>query len=143
MKVLLGNGAPHAHIVDHEDPCEYTWYLPDGVYTHEIEGRPNGKDALIHVLTRDIPRLPGHEAFVSVVKDWPNHSPVSPTYVHSTNDTGEADEVTSDLAAMISEAYDIPVGRPDDVEDTHHTISGPPGVGPEPALEVVPNSAEG
>lgn len=125
MLVRMGNETPHAHILpsDHDGaPCEYTWRLPEGFdYTHEPEGRLNGKDALIHVLSNNVPHLPGHEAFVSVTNDWPNHSPKPPTWVWSDNE---------DLAVMLSEAYGCPVGRPDDVEDTHHTLAGPPGVGP-------------
>lgn len=127
MYVRMGNAQPHAHIVDHADPCDHWWTLPcspgdPGCHSHVAEGRPNGKDALLHVLQNDITHLPGQEAFVSVVRDWPNHSPIPPTWVESD---------IPDLAQMLSEAYDIPVGAPDDVEMTHHTAAGPPGVGPE------------
>lgn len=129
MQVQMGNQSPHAHLVDHDQPCVYYWSLPDGSpYTHDehgaaygVEKRPNGKDAYIHVLQNQVTRLPGHEAFVSVVVDWPNHSPKPPTWVWSDNE---------DLALMLSEAYSIPVGIPENVEDTHHTNAGPPGVGP-------------
>lgn len=118
----MGNETPHSAIVDHDQPCVYYWSLPgDDTYTHETEGRPDGKDALIHVLTSDVPHLPGHEAFISVVSDWPNHSPNKPTWVWSDN---------ADLAAMLGEAYGCPVGIPADVEDTHHTYAGPPGTSP-------------
>lgn len=130
MRVLMGNATPHATIVDHTDPCEYAWFVPDEAgYTHESADRPNGKDALIHSLTREVPHLPGHEAFLSIARDWPNHSPNPPTWV--------ACDTDPDLAQMLAEAYDCPVGRPDDVEDTHHTASGPPGVGPAVADETV------
>ncbi len=119
----MGNATPLN--VDHSDPVIYTWSLPgmpgdDGSYTHVAEGRPNGKDALVHVLTR-LPHLPDHECFVSIVTDWPNHSPNSPTWVESD---------VPDLAVMLSEAYGCPVGAPEDLEATHHTLAGPPGVGP-------------
>lgn len=120
-QVMMGNETPHSTIVDHDQPCVYYWTLPDGVYTHETDPRPDGKDALIHVLTNSVTHLPDHECFVSIVTDWPNHSPKPPTWVWSDDD---------DLAEMLAEAYDCPVGIPDDVEDTHHTKAGPPGVGP-------------
>lgn len=126
MQVELGNATPHAHIVSHGDPCVYSWNDQGGGYTHESEDRLNGKDALIHVLTSDVTRLPDHECFLSIVRDWPSHSPLPPTWVWSDDE---------DLALMLSEAYGCPVGRPDDVEDTHHTISGPPGVGPSTEAE--------
>lgn len=129
MRVQLGNATPHAHLVDHEDPCVYTWDDNGCGLTHVAEGRPNGKDALIHVLTNDITHLPDNAAFVSIVRDFQSHSPTSPTFANS--------EDCPDLALMLSEAYGCPVGLPDDVEDTHHTTSGPPGVGPAPVLEAV------
>lgn len=122
MKVQMGNATPHSAIVDHDQPCEYQWDSRGGDSTHVVEGRPNGKDALLHVLTNDIVQMPDHTAFLSIVRDWPNHSPKNPTY--------SASDDEPDLALMLSEAYGCPVGRPEDVEDTHHTVSGPPGVGP-------------
>ena len=120
MIVEMGNATPNPNIVDHGDPCVYTWTDNGGEYTHVAEGRPNGKDALVHVLSSVVTRLPDHEAFVSVTRDWPNHSDVPPTWVTSDNE---------DLAQMLAEAYGCPVGKPEDVEATHHTAAGPPGVG--------------
>lgn len=118
MQVFMGNRSPLN--VNHSEPAVYTWSGPED-YTHVAKGRPNGKDAGVQVLTSAVPRLPDHECFVSVVTDWPNHSPQPPAWVASDND---------DLAQMLAEFYGCPVGIPDDVEDTHHTFSGPPGVGP-------------
>lgn len=124
-QVQMGNATPHSTIVDHNEPCVYSWGVPDAAgYDHGYDAedeRPDGKDALIHVLTNATPHLPGYEAFVSIVTDWPHHSPNPPTWVWSDDD---------DLADMLAEAYGCPVGIPDDVEATHHTMSGPPGVGP-------------
>lgn len=33
-----------------------------------------------------------------------------------------------ELAALLGAHYGIPVGAPEDLEDTHHTYNGPPGV---------------
>lgn len=127
MIVHLGNANPLN--VDHVlEPAVYTWNDGGGGYTHEIDGRPNGRDALLHVLTNAVTRLPGHECFLSIVRDFPNHSPGSPTWVDA--EDGDRPEAAADLALMLSEAYDIPVGTPHDVEETHHTLAGPPGVGP-------------
>ena len=121
MRVQMGNATPHANIVDHSDPVVYTWDDQGGEYTHVAEGRLNGVQALQHVLTTQVPHLPDHECFVSIVNDWPNHSPNPPSWV-------EADD--PDLALMLSEAYGCPVGAPEDMEMTHHSAAGPPGVGP-------------
>ncbi len=50
---------------------------------------------------------------------WPVHSACPPTWV-------ECDNVA--LAAAIARFYGCPVGAPADVEQTHHTFNGPPGV---------------
>lgn len=82
-----------------------------------------------HLLTHvgSITKLPDHEAFVSVVRNWDEHSDVPPTWVTSDN---------PEMERVLSEFYGCPIGKPADVEDTHHTLSGPPGVGPE---EVTPD----
>lgn len=128
MQVQMGNHGAHSSLVDHEEPCVYTWDDNGAGLTHDLDGsaygvaeRGSGKDALIYVLTHEITRLPGHEAFVSIVRDWPNHSAEPPHWVWSDDE---------DLAEMLAEAYDCPVGIPDDVEATHHTDAGRPGVGP-------------
>ncbi len=117
----MGNSTPLPSMVNHSDPCVYTWNDNGSGLTHVAEGRPNGKDALLHVLTNGVTHLPDNEAFVSIVRDFPNHSDQPPSWV--------ASEDCPDLALMLSEAYDIPVGKPEDVEATHHTLAGPPGVG--------------
>lgn len=130
MKVQMGNATPHKFVpgsteqryVYHDDPIVVVWDSRGGDSTHVVAGRPNGKDALIYVLTHDIVQMPDHTAFLSIVRDWPSHSPNSPSWVDSDDEP--------DLALMLSEAYGCPVGIPEDVEQTHHTISGPPGVGP-------------
>ena len=133
MQVMMGNDTPHKTIVNHDDPIVYYWGIHDSAgYTHLTEGRPNGRDALLHVLTSQVTHLPDHECFVSVANDWPNHSPVPPAWVWS-ND--------ADFAQMLAEAYGCPVGIPDDIEDRYHTYNGPPGTGPAPAPEEVPTEA--
>lgn len=118
MIVEMGNPTPHN--VDHDQPVVYYWADPNPDTPPVPDDHANGKDALLRalqsVITRDIP-----EAFLSVVRDWPSHCDQNPTWVQS-------DDVN--LAQMLSEAYGCPVGRPEDVEQTHHTYAGPPGVGP-------------
>ena len=116
MQVHMGNTG---HSIGHGEPAVYSWGVPDGEYTHVAEGRPHGQEARRRAETPN-PQLPDHEAFVSVINDFKNHSTTDPTWVDSDN---------ADLAQMLAEAYgDIPVGTPPDVEQTHHTVNGPPGV---------------
>lgn len=49
------------------------------------------------------------------------------------NHADDVDWVETDspgLTALLCEHYGCADGAPDDLEDTHHTVSGPPGVGP-------------
>lgn len=75
-----------------------------------------------------VTHLPGHEALLSVIHPlsglWPQHGHVDPSWVWAEDQR---------LADQIAEWYGIPVGRPDNVEDTHWTFHGrslPPGVIP-------------
>lgn len=94
---------------------------------HVHEEGANAVDLMRHMNTHTGPvtALPNHEAFVSVVRNWDEHSDVPPTWVASDN---------ADMQRLLSEYYGCASGKPDDVEDTHWTLSGPPGVGPEPEV---------
>jgi hypothetical protein len=69
------------------------------------------------------------EAFVSIATGagggrglWHYHSDGPATWV---------DSDSPGLAQLLSEHFGCPIGAPDDVEDTHWTPAGRPGVGPE------------
>lgn len=141
MEVMMGNATPHqcdtsggghAHVLlDHGEPCTYNWG-DFGALTHDSDAGLDGLASGVHVLSNDVTHLPESECFVSIVSDWPHHSPNPPAWVWASD---------PDLARMLSEFYGCPVGVPEDLEDTHHTAAGPPGVGPTPApLELVPDS---
>jgi hypothetical protein len=75
-----------------------------------------------------------HEAFQTARAGWlAESSAASPSWVWSDN---------SDFAVLLGAFFGCPVGRPANVEDTHWTASGPPGVGPapEPAPELAPEA---
>lgn len=81
-----------------------------------------------------VTHLPGHEALLSIVHPlfglWPFHGDQSPSWVHAPD---ESDLQAQLLAAQVSEWYQIPVGQPEGLEDTHWTLHGkslPPGVIP-------------
>lgn len=69
-----------------------------------------------------ITHVPDHEAAIAVINAWRAESLTVPTWVWSDNEA---------FAVLLGHYFGCPVGRPDDVEATHHTLSGPPGVGPD------------
>lgn len=109
---------------EHGQPAVTTMAI-DEVYTHE-----EGADAvalLRHMNShQQVTRLPGHEAFVAVVRTWSSVSSEAPTWVVSDN---------IDMQHVLAAYWDIPEGYPADLEMTHHTRSGPPGYGPAPEPE--------
>ena len=81
----------------------------------------------------DITRLPGHEAFLSIAHIsgglWQHHGAEKPSWVWCDN---------SDLGQLLSQFYECPILSDEDlrgVEDTHHTLAGPPGVTPAAAAD--------
>lgn len=67
--------------------------------------------------------FPYHEAFRIVLADWVNHSSADPSWVWSDH---------AGLEQMLADYFGCPIGAPADVEDTHWTRNGMPGVGPGP-----------
>lgn len=65
--------------------------------------------------------FPDHEAFRIVLADWLNHSTDDPTWVRCDHPA---------LEQMLSDYYGCPIGAPENLEDTHWTRHGMPGVGP-------------
>lgn len=132
MLIELGNARPHERIgdqfvaladnpssVNEGEPAVTQLVVPND-YT--FDPHANVADLALHLARNpDVTQLPGNEAFVAVVRAWPQHSADSPTWVWSDDEA---------MAELLANFYGCPVGRPDDVEDTHHTIAGPPGVGP-------------
>ncbi len=87
----------------------------------------------------DVTHLPDHEAFLVVAHPaggmWPEHRMGAdpPTWVHV---EGPDQEKADELQRVLSEFYGASSGRPDDVEGTHWTRHGMPGVGPLPDAEM-------
>jgi hypothetical protein len=71
-----------------------------------------------------ITHLPDQEALLAVIASWRAESAGTPLWVWSDNE---------DFAVLLGEFFNAPVGRPDNVEDTHYSDAGPPGVGPRDA----------
>jgi hypothetical protein len=135
MRVQLGNTTPHEAVTRDDGsrsfkpapttgPAVTYLGIPDS-YTF-AEGADH-RDLALHLARNpDITRLPDHEAFLAVAHPngvWANHSAGAskPSWVWSD------DEAFQDL---LSNYYETPAGIPGNVEDTHHTLAGGPGVIP-------------
>lgn len=154
MRVELGNAAPVEHHTDENGyaypvqvgdgrPAVTYWSVPDGA-PYSVHPDPNPDELRQHAITRPgllvpgagpvVTHLPDHEAFVSVVNDWPNHCQQAPSWVSVTDDNLGTNADTDALQRALSGFWGAQAGRPDDVEDTHWTQYGrhllPPGVGP-------------
>lgn len=138
MRIEFGNPSPREAATGEPVPGPSVTYvnIPD---TYTFKGGADAKDLALHLAQNpDITNLPDHEAFVAVAHGtaglWTRHSASKPSWVWSDNE---------DMSALLSEYYGCPVGRPDDLEDTHYTQSGAPGVGtPQADLSVVPDQDE-
>lgn len=121
MHVELGNTNPTSTA---SSPCVTYVSVPD-FYTYEVAD--SASDLAVTVL-RDImigdPRvthMPGQEAAVAVFNAWASEGDGQPTWVWSDND---------DFATLLGHIFACPVGRPADLEDTHYSYAGAPGVHP-------------
>lgn len=143
MKVELGN-AKALRVAEERDAPTVTYVEVPDEWTYEVAQSGTrmtiGPDNVVEVdsasalasaardhitnamLFRDgIYHLPGQEALLGVMAAQQAEGGGVPLWVWSDNE---------DFAKLLSEFYGVPVGRPDDVEDSHHTNAGPPGVGP-------------
>lgn len=151
MIILLGNPKPH-HVKDGEriplpGPVQHEIEIPPGQYS--LEPGADVRDLTQHLFrNRTVTKLPDHELFVHVVASaspevgflggaWGsgNHGSEDPTWVSCIAQTAEEVDQAAELERLLSEFWECPRGVPDDVEDTHHTFNGPPGVGPAPVIE--------
>lgn len=126
MQVELGNPAPTTT----ENRPAVTYVTVPGTYTYEVAD--SAADLAVEVL-RDIlvgdPRvthMPDQEAVIAVFNSWNGESTGKPSWVWSDND---------DFAVLLGHLFGCPVGRPVDVEASHFTYAGPPGVSPPVAPE--------
>lgn len=126
MLVQFGNVAPreNGEPMDRDAPC-VTY-----VNLHEMEFEaPDTLGGLKTRLLDALSRSDGitheeNEAVLSMVHPGgivSTHSGSAPSWVWSDDEA---------FGAFLGDYYDCPVGIPEDVEDTHHTMAGPPGVIP-------------
>lgn len=133
MRVLLGNADPI--VKDGDDPLDHPVVtavnipddpenFPEGhhAYQQVMDSGLTGAQLRDHLqealLENDgITHLPGHESVLVVAHPlgvWRTHAKkgTKPTWVDSDN---------AEVARILGEYYDCPVGQPDDVEATHYT----------------------
>lgn len=77
-----------------------------------------------------VTHLPGQQAILGVCRSWLHHSNVSPAWV--VVEPQERDpENAADFERFLADFWGCPRGYPTNLEETHYTVAGPPGVGPE------------
>lgn len=135
MRVELGNTAPHQNgqSVDLGAPTVTSIGIDDS-YTFAGGKLEDISGGLLRAGAHPLGlQLPDHEALVAVIHGggaWNAHGQSAPSWVWSDNDN---------MAQLLGEYFRCPVGRPEDLEQTHFTLHGPPGVGPSvPGLPVDP-----
>jgi hypothetical protein len=121
----------HDHVpLDRGDPSVTNLVIPPG-YTFD-PGSTTSADLALHLIRNpDVTRLPHLEAALVPLHPtggmWGHHSAGKPSWVASDNE---------DYGRFIADVYDTEFHSLHDEEfhrykeDTHHTLYGPPGVGP-------------
>ena len=136
MIVQLGNSRPVNQLTDAEGnhtpvPADNLGGAPTVTYIsipagYSVADSADVKDIALHLAQNpDVTNLPEHEALLSVVHQagaWNVHSQGTPTWVSCPESPA--------LEAQLAEFCGAARGVPADVEDTHHTLFGAPGVGP-------------
>lgn len=147
MIVEFGNQAAFKGIDD--APKVTTVHVPDpdeeglGGYTHKPDAITVDEFRLHRQEATDyrggVTRLGDHEALLAIVSAWPQQSGAAPTWVNVIPGEMTAKGVAEDVQKFLSDHYQCPEGKPMDVEDTHWTRFGAPGVFPDsrPKMEML------
>jgi hypothetical protein len=132
--VELGNIAPHscvtvdgvhshASLPANPGPTFTRVSIPD---EYELSDTLDIRDVALHLARNpDVTSMAGIQALLPIIHPgsglWAHWSAVKPSWVWSDDPK---------LEAYLAEWFDCPAGHPADLEDTHFTYHGPPGVGP-------------
>lgn len=103
-------------------PDTYTYKVADSAARLASDLRDHIADALVS--NDGITHLPDQEALLAVQAGWRAEGNGQPSWVWSDNE---------DFAALLGHFFNCPVGRPSDLEETHFTNAGAPGVRPRDA----------
>lgn len=140
MQLILGNESPRG--VNYPAPCVTYVEIPDGYTLPEEHDDSLFPEELAQTLSTVEPEerrvvIQGYLAHPSRVKGLPNHEvlaailhPVGVVAMHHTQTPTWAESDNPTLDKLVKELYGIP-GVPDDLEATHYTYAGPPGVYPD------------
>ena len=126
MQVEFGNNSPRdseGTKIEIDAPIVTYVNIPD---TYSFDPSIQVSDLALHLARNpDVTHLPANEALVAVTHPmsgiWGRHGEGGPSWIWSDN---------KDLQAVLSGFYGVSGGRPDDIEITHYTRFGAPGVGP-------------
>jgi hypothetical protein len=129
VKVYLGNSDPHDQGEVVPGPTLTICTIEDSA------GYVVGSDAMEvkeHLFDNPglVTHLPGNEAILNIIRSWPDHGNERPTFV-KVEAEGRNPEEADDLERFLSDFYHCPRDYPEDLEQTYHTLNGPPGVGGE------------
>ena len=138
MLVELGN--PNAVGATDDAPRVTTFHFPEADETGQ--GGYTLDEGMDHKAFKDhvndannynggTTHLPNHEILLSLTEGWKAVSKGRPTWVKASehaNGITPAHHVP-EVERFLSDYFEIPVGIPEDIELTHHTKFGPPGVG--------------
>lgn len=132
MRILLGNpeptGAPgptitYVTVRDHkEDDGSYSVGYVMGSDAAEIKDHLFDNPGLVT-------HLPGQQAILCVTRSWADHATTKPSWVFIDPEDRDP-ESAEDFERFLSDFWKCPRGIPGDLEETHFTFAGPPGVGP-------------
>lgn len=154
IEIELGNARPKGLSQGHDGaPCVTYVSIPqspphDGHhgYRQAVDGK-SGRDVVDHIADAimfrgGVTNLAGHEPVLAIVHPagiWQAHAEdgTKPTWVHAVAAGGADQDEADEVERILADLYGCPRGRPDDLEDTHHTMAGAPGVHPvEPTGDV-------
>lgn len=132
MRVLMGNPAPvgtegptvtYADLMDLEQP--------DGSFNPSYIVGSDAQEIKEHLMDNPglVTHLPGNGAVLGVIRSWADHATTKPTWV-VVEPGARSEEEAADFERFLSEYWRCDRGYPDDLEETHNTFAGPPGVGP-------------
>lgn len=145
MLVEIGNHAPlhkvNELVVPLRGPVVTYFSVPDsiaedGTPHYDVQADADHQELALHLAQNPgaTTHLPGHEAFLSVVRSWATHSEAPPRWVWSDHE---------DLEDVLSRFFGCPSGAPDYKEDLYFTYAGPPGVVPLSGSPLLSNTDAG
>lgn len=136
--MLLELGNPNANGGVDDSPCVTAIHIPEadenGLGGYSLVPGMSVVDYRQHIQDANdynggITHLPDHEILLACVEGWKTQSRSRPTWLKVTPHELTPNEHPDELERFLSEYFECPVTRPEDVEYTHWTRFGPPGQG--------------